>query len=332
MCNSTAFRCYNLTEEQCDALSLAIGIFDAVIAFVSLSLLVCLLTSRKKDAWNSQIKRAIIAFSVFLTLSSINFSSVIFYNGFLPSVYCKVFYIFSFYTRLIIVLYMVAILGMFLVQIGSPVLNKLTCTQKLKSQSVVLAEVITHVVMSLSSSVFAVVGLFSDKHACSYTGCNPNLFYDEIVAVIIMSFGLLFISFSAIFLLYLYIRFFRRARITKRLIQPVLKFSFLLILLVTVLALEISLYWVLEETKLLFGALAIDCYLLEFVFAVTVLAMLHLPRSKCCKRSSTVTHRTPLLSKSNIQCTNPPSVWDHHNDPSTTVFNPPPEMSDCVSE
>ena len=56
---------------------------------------------------------------------------------------------------------MVTILGMFLVQIGSPGLNKLACTQKLKSQSVVLAEVITHVVISLSSSVFAVVGLFS---------------------------------------------------------------------------------------------------------------------------------------------------------------------------
>ena len=66
MCNNTAFRCYNLTEEQCDALSLAIGISDAVIAFVSLSLLVCLLALRKKDAWNSQIKRAIIAFSLFL--------------------------------------------------------------------------------------------------------------------------------------------------------------------------------------------------------------------------------------------------------------------------
>ena len=92
MCNNTAFRCYNLTEELCDAIPLAIGISNAVIAFVSLSLLVCLLASRKKDAWNSQIKRASIAFSVFLTLSSINLCLVTFYNWFLTSAYCKVFF------------------------------------------------------------------------------------------------------------------------------------------------------------------------------------------------------------------------------------------------
>ena len=330
MCNNTAFRCYNLTEELCDAIPLAIGIFDAVIAFVSLSLLVCLLASRKKDAWNSQIKRASIAFSVFLTLSSINLCLVTFYiNWILTSAYCKVFSFFYSCTRLIVVLYMLAILGMLLVQIGSPVFKKLTCTQKLKSHSVVLSEVITHIVISLSSAVFAVV--FSDKYACSYVGCNPNQKIIDIVVVTI-SFVALFILLSGILLLYLYIRFFRRARITIRLIRPLLKFSFLLILLVTVLGLDISLLWVVKETKLLLGALAIDCFLLEFVFSVTLLAMLHLPRSKCCKRSDTVTHRTPLLSNSNIQCTNPLSVWDHHNDPSTTVFNPPPEMSDCISD
>ena len=333
MCNNTVFRCYNLTEEQCDALPLAIGISDAVIAFVSLSLLVCLLASRKKDAWNSQIKRASIAFSVFLTLSSINLCLLTFYiNWFLTSAYCKVFSVFYSYTRLIVVLYMLAILGMLLVQIGSPVFKKLTCTQKLKSHSVVLSEVITHIFISLSSVVFAV--LFSYKFACSYVGCNPNQIIIDIavVRILLISSVALFILLSGILLLYLYIRFFRRARITIRLIRPLFKFSFLLIFLVTVLGLDISLLWVLEETNFLFGALAIDCFLLEFVFSVTLLAMLHLPRSKCCKRSDTVTHRTPLLSNSNIQCTNPPSVWDHGNDPSTTVFNPPPEMSDCISD
>ena len=246
MCNNTVFRCYNLTEELCDALPLAIGISDAVIAFVSLSLLVCLLASRKKDAWNSQIKRASIAFSVFLTLSSINLCIVTFYNWFLTSAYCKLVSFFNSCTRLIVVLYMLAILGMLLVQIGSPVLKKLTCTQKLKSHSVVLSEVITHIFISLSSVVFAVVLLFSDKHACSYVGCNPNqiIIHIVVVAILLISFIALFILLSGILLLYLYIRFFRRARITIRLIRPLLKISFLLILLVTVLGLDISLYWV----------------------------------------------------------------------------------------
>ena len=81
MCNSTGYRCHNLTKEQCDALSLATGVSDIVTATVSLSLLVCLLAIKKTNAWNTRIKRATIVFSVYLTISSSNVGAVMFYNG-----------------------------------------------------------------------------------------------------------------------------------------------------------------------------------------------------------------------------------------------------------
>jgi hypothetical protein len=141
MCNNTGYRCHNLTEEQCDALSLATGVSDIVTATLSLSLLVCLLAIKKTNAWNTGIKRATIAISVYLSLSSTNLGALMFYNGFLPFGYCKVMHFIDLYTKLIIFLYMVAILGMLLMQIGSPVFNGTNCTQKVKSHLSVVSEV-----------------------------------------------------------------------------------------------------------------------------------------------------------------------------------------------
>ena len=229
-----------------------------------------------------------------------------------------------------IFLYMVAMLGMLLIQIGSPVLSG-KCT-KLESCSTTF-EIVIHVFISLSSLIFA-AGVFYGSTICKNGDCATKKFDVDgiIVAIFVMSLVVLFILCSASFLLYLYIRFFRRVHVTKRVKWPVFRFSILLMLLVIDLAFEISFYWVLRETNLLIGDFTIDSYLLDFVFVVTVMAMLHLPSTRCCKKNKGVSHR-PLLSNSNIHPTNPPSVWNHRNTPSsTTVFNPPPEMSDCVTE
>ena len=55
---------------------------------------------------------------------------------------------------------------------------------------------------------------------------------------------------------------------------------------------------------------------------------------KCCRRRrATPNVRTPLLiNTTQGQETNPVSVWDHRNDPSTTATNYPPEMTDCRSD
>ena len=154
---------------------------------------------------------------------------------------------------------------------------------------------------------------------------GKHLFYSNIVTYVLTSFVVIILVFCVIFLIHLY----RRFRGITRVKWEVLKLSILLVFLVTELVLELSLYLIYTGNNIVVATFTLNSTVLELVFVLSLMAMLHLPRSKCCKRSNKVTHRTPLLSNSNIQCTNPPSVWDHHNDPSTTVFNPPPEMSDC---
>ena len=72
-----------------------------------------------------------------------------------------------------------------------------------------------------------------------------------------------------------------------------------------------------------------------FVF-VTIVTALTYPREVwcCCyKRPANPNVRTPLLiNTTQGQETNPVSVWDHRNDPSTTATNYPPEMTDCRSD
>ena len=156
-------------------------------------------------------------------------------------------YFIDLYTKLIIFLYMVAILGMLLTQIGSPFFNGTNCAHKLKSLLSVVSEVFVHVLLSLSSVVFAVVGLVSVN--CSDTTCVPkNVFINGIfVAILIISFVVLFILCTAIFLLYLYLKFFSREKIPKKLKWPVFKFSVVFMLLVTDLTLEVFLYWMEED-------------------------------------------------------------------------------------
>ena len=332
MCNNTVFQCYNLTEEKCRAHSLAAGISDVIIATVCFSLVVCVLGRWKKDAWNSQVKRASLALSFFLALSSLNFAPAALYNGFLPSGYCEVVVFVYAYTKFTIFLYMVAMLGMLLIKIASPVISR-NCTCNPQSHSA-LFEVVTHVFISLSSLIFTAGEVLSGNTICYNGDCATNKFYVDGIFVIIfvMSLVVLFILCSVFFLIYLYVRFFRKVSITKKMKWQMFKFSILLMLLVIVLAFEISFYWVLEETNpnLLIGHFTINSSFLEFIFIVTVMAMLYLPSSRCCKKNKSDSHR-PLLS--NIHPTNPPSVWNHRNTPSsTTVFNPPPEMSDCMSQ
>ena len=139
--------------------------------------------------------------------------------------------------------------------------------------------------LSLSSVVFAVVDLVSVNHG--HYSCDPKHFFINGIYCII---HFVCCHFSSVLV-------FRRARIPKKLKWAVFKFSVVLMLLVTDLTLEIFLYWI-EEDYIFFRGFIID-YLLDFVFVVTVMAMLHIPRSKCCNK---VSNRTPLLANSRIQC------------------------------
>ena len=86
-------------------------------------------------------------------------------------------------------------------------------------------------------------------------------------------------------------------------------------------------------TSPVFGSIA--NFVCIFVL-VTIVTVLTYPREVwcCCyRRPANPNVRTPLLiNTAEGQETNPVSVWDHRNDPSTTATNYPPEMTDCRSD
>ena len=334
MCNNTAFQCHqNLTQEQCTVLSLATGATDLAIATLSFALLMCVLFRRKRDAWNSPIKRMSLVFSFFLVFSSLSLACVEFYNGFVPSGYCKVLYFSYFYNKLAMFLYMVVIVVVLLIKIGSPVIDQLW-KQRLQS-NIVAVEVTIHIIVSLFCLSFSFGEEFL-ADICVYRNCGPR-FDGTLIVYIIMSLVVCVIACIVTLLVYFYVRFCRIAGVATRVKSAIAKFFTVLTLLAINLAPEISFYWfdqAEEYTNVVVGEITINSSLLELCFFLSIMALLHLPSSECCRRNKAPreNERTALLAASNIQGTNPPSVWNHANVPSHTVFEPPPEMTDCVTE
>ena len=87
-----------------------------------------------------------------------------------------------------------------------------------------------------------------------------------------------------------------------------------------------------DYTTVIVNELAI---FVELVIVLVVVVVVYLPDIHChsfCKCFKGAPDQRPLLVNSGTQYTNPASVWDHANDPSYTVYSPPPEMSDCVTD
>ena len=167
---------------------------------------------------------------------------------------------------------------------------------------------------------------------CVYRDCGH--FDGANISYIIMMFLIFVIVLVAIVLVYVYVRFFRISGVTRRVKWAMTKFFTMLTLLVTTMALEISFYWMYEEeeyTSILVGEILINSSLLELCFFVTIMAL-------CTCQAVNVAEGTRHLEKTREwlfllhQTYNPPSVWNHANVPSHTVFEPPPEMTDCVTE
>ena len=226
-------------------------------------------------------------------------------------------------------------LGILLLKIGSPIYNGRYCSLKLVQ---IVMEAAIHVTVLVASLAFTVMEEFLFDHStyiCSHHDCKSNQHYFDgtIVIYVVISLLLFILVFCVIFLLYFYVKFFKTRIITK-IKCVVLKVFVLLTFLVTDFAFEISFYWTdrLDEyTNRVVGTFTINSSFLELVFLVSLMAMFYLPRSRCCKKSKNNFDRAPLLTNSRIQCTNPESLWDHDSVPSYTVYDPPPEMSDCVT-
>ena len=83
----------------------------------------------------------------------------------------------------------------------------------------------------------------------------------------------------------------------------------------------------------IFSSIANFVCILVFVTIVTALTYPREVWCCCYRRPANTNIRIPLLiNTTQGQQTNPVSVWDHRNDPSTTATNYPPEMTDCRSD
>ena len=326
MCNSTAFQCHNLTTEQCSALAIATGTTDVIIAAVSLSILLFVPFRMKRDACDSPTKRASLVLSLVLIISSLNLASAEFYNGFLPFGVCELMHFVYFSTRMAIFLYMVTIVGMLLIQVYSTVIY--SCCNSMRKR-LVIVEVAIHIIITVLSVVFSTGEEFFDStnDLCLDRICSSH-FDGTIVAYVILSLVVFILLCTVLSLVYVYVRYWKTVGIASRVRWTLLRCCIMLGILVADLAIELLFYWIdqgEEYTSIVVGEITINSSLLEISFLLLLTTLLFFPRSKCVKYNS---QRTPLLARSNLQCTNPPSLQDQANVPSYTVFSPPPEMSD----
>ena len=331
MCNNTAFQCVNLTQEQCTEVALVIGIVNLVISVISLSPLLCLLLILKRKAWNSPVKRLSLIITTSIGLSELVYASVKFYNDFLPVLWCQAFDMFSSYFVFSIILYLTGLVSILLFQIGAPIIPE-HWKQKLMSRLLFL-EVMIHILLPVLSVTFAALeGFVFDNSAslCKKRECGPENKYFSAMSYALLAFVVVVLFVTIIILVYFWVKFCKTRGITRQTKWLLLKLSVLLVLLVTEIGLQISFYWGHKMyVELTFGELAI---ILELVILLAILALVYLPSHKWCKCFKRAPNQIPLLLNSGTQQTNPVSVWDHANDPSVTVYNPPPEMSDCVTD
>ena len=334
MCNNTAFQCVNLTQEQCTAVALVIGIVDLVISVISLSLLLCLLLILKRKAWNSPVKRLSLIIATSIGLSELVYASVELYNDFLPVLWCQVFYMFSFCFVFSIILYLTVLVSILLFQIGAPIIPE-HWKQKLMSRLLFL-EVMIHILLPVLFVTFAALEEFVFDYSaslCKKRECGPESKYfsgGSAIVYALLAFVVVVLFVTIIILVYFWVKFCKTRGITRQTKWLLLKLSVLLILLITEIGLQISVYRGHKMyVKLTFAELAI---ILVLVILLTILVLVYLPSHKWCKCFKRAPNQIPLLLNSGTQQTNPVSVWDHANDPSVTVYNPPPEMSDCVTD
>ena len=118
--------------------------------------------------------------------------------------------------------------------------------------------------------------------------------------------------------------------ITRRTKWLLIEFSVMFVLLLAKFVVDFSLYQINEYYTLVIVH-ELDTFL-DLVIVLVLTILVYLPDIHYCKRLKGAPDQRLLLVNSGTQHTNPASVWDHANVPSYTVYNPPPEMTDCVTD
>ena len=160
MCNSSALQCLNLTQEECIAVALTVGITDLVLSIVFISFLLCLILVLKSKAWNSPVKRLTLVLTTCFDLSEFMHASMKLYNGFLPGVWYEVFNILASFAIVAILLYWAVILLSLLFQILATIVPG-NWKHRPKPRLLLLLEVIIHILIPVLSLSFGIAVRFS---------------------------------------------------------------------------------------------------------------------------------------------------------------------------
>ena len=206
MCNNTAFHCWNLSQEQCNVASLAIGITDLITPVISTSLLFGLLLSLRREAWNSPLKRLSLLLCAFFSVNGLTLASVELYNDLLKGVWCEVFVFVVDYASCNISMYLIAVVALLLIQSGAPIIPG-RWKRRLKSKLHLLytfwPEFIFHSILHALSLSVAAVQNFSDNSTCK--SCEHGHYLIAYLSYIILAFTIVSLFINIILLGYFYI-------------------------------------------------------------------------------------------------------------------------------
>ena len=292
MCNSTAFLCLNLSQEQCTTVALTTGVIDLVTSIISTSLLLCLLLVFKRKAWNRPVKRLTLMFATCFGLLEFVDASVELYNNILQRMWVEVFFLLTYYTVFAILSYSTVILAILLFQIGVAIVPG-EWKHKLKSR-LPLLEVAIHILIPILSLSFSAGVLVVHKRD---DNCSPQITVINIILYVILALLILGLLVIIFLLLYFHTKYSTTRGITRRAKWLLLEFSVLLALVLTELTLLLSIYWIHKYyTAVIVVELAIFVKLVTLLAVVVVVYLPDTHYHKYCNVSRQLLIRDHFLS------------------------------------
>ena len=264
----------------------------------------------KKRAWDSPAKRFGCFFNLYIALTVLFFTIVLFSTK--SMYYINIAVMIVRYPIIVAFLNFAALLVALSLQLVAPFLPERVKKQcESRPRCVMSTEVVIQVLFLL---IMILIPTFS------WVFCYN---YNHITLLIVVCFSTIISFLSFTMLIFTYIKFFKNSNVNKSIKYVILKFAFVIIICILLIITVIY-------SKDLF------LYMLSFFF-LTLSSSLNSPLyiwCYICYLRRFQESRVPLLpiNDTERQQTNPLSVWDHTNVPSYTATNLPFDMSDCRSD
>lgn len=329
-CNKIYYVCTFSVEnsEICDVWAQTFGAVDTLIFLVTLGLIVGAISMLRKKICESPVKRfCLLLISTVSLLHLIN-SAVGFSDVVRSKELCLIVIFLTSFLGASSIMYAILMLPAYLIQLITPFVHGESRRKNLKKVAVIVEMAVNIAILILA---LIIAGLRADdiNGDCNSANCSGSVTKFAPIAfgvIVTLAFSGVVVFISALF--YFQIRYLK----TKK-ANLIISF-FLSFVVISLMILLVTVYYAIHqiEGEGIIGAIlrgVSDALQGLFVVAVFIFTFVRVRKCQCTKKITPL----PKTSRLNELHTNPQSVWDHQNDPShTTVFVPPPEMSDCVSD